>query len=217
MLGSLAPPAREAFLALGVPREYAAGSPLLMEGDTTTDAMLLIDGWVKVTGVTEDGGLALLDLHTGGDVVGEQSSLEGRPQPATVVSAGATLVHVIGQREFLAFLAAWPEVSLAVSRSLSAKLRWATRRRIDFSGLPVRVRVARVLSDLVRLDGRPGRDGIELGYTLTQPELAAMVGASEPSVHKALRQLRVSGVIVTGYRRLVISDLDSLAALAEPG
>jgi CRP-like cAMP-binding protein len=217
VLGSLPPAARDAFLALGIPREFAAGSTLIMEGDTATEAMLLIDGWVKVMGVTEDGDRALLDLRSGGDLVGEQATLEGRPRSASVISAGATLVHVIGQGEFLGFLSGSPEASLAVSRALSAKLRWATRRRVDFSGLSVRVRVARVLSDLVQLEGRPVTGGIELGYTLTQPELAAMVGASEPSVHKALRQLRVSGVIVTGYRRLVISDPESLAALAEPG
>jgi len=208
---------REALLTLGIPREFAVGSTLIMEGDTATDVMVLIDGWVKVVGVTDEGGLALLAFRTGGDIVGEQSALEGQPRSASVISAGVTLVHVIGQREFLKFLAGSPETSLAVSRALSAKLRWATRRRIDFSGLPVRVRVARVLSELARLDGKVVSNGIEFGYTLTQPELAAMVGASEPSVHKTLRQLRSDGVITTGYRRLVIRHLAALNAIAEPG
>jgi CRP/FNR family transcriptional regulator, cyclic AMP receptor protein len=179
--------------------------------------MVLIDGWAKVVGVTEDGGLALLALRAGGDIVGEQSALEGQPRLASVISAGVTLAHVIGQRHFLKFLADSPETSLAVGRALSAKLRWATRRRIDFSGLPVRIRVARVLSELAWLDGKLVRDGIELGYALTQPELAAMVGASEPSVHKTLRQLRSDGVVMTGYRRIVIRDRGALDAIAEPG
>jgi CRP/FNR family transcriptional regulator, cyclic AMP receptor protein len=216
VLGSLPEKAREALLVLGVPREFALGSTLIMEGDTSTDVMVLIDGWVKVVAVTDEGGLALLAFRSGGDLVGEQSALENQPRCASVISAGATLVHVIGQREFLRFLASSPETSLAVSRALSAKLRWATRRRIDFSGLPVRIRVARVLSELGRLDGRVINNGIEFGYTLTQPELAAMVGASEPSVHKTLRQLRSDGVITTGYRKLVISNPVALDAIAEP-
>ncbi len=216
VLGSLPEKTREALLALGIPREYAVGSTLIMEGDAATDVMVLIDGWVKVVGVTDEGGLALLAFRAGGDIVGEQSALEDQPRSASVISAGATLVHVIGQQEFLRFLAASPEASLAVSRALSAKLRWATRRRIDFSGLPVRVRVARVLSELGRLDGRVVSTGIEFGYALTQPELAAMVGASEPSVHKTLRQLRADGVITTGYRRLKISDPAALDAIARP-
>jgi CRP/FNR family transcriptional regulator, cyclic AMP receptor protein len=216
VLGSLPETAREGLLALGRPREFALRSTLIMEGDTSTDVIVLIDGWVKVVGVTDEGGRALLALRAGGDVVGEQSALEGQPRSASVISAGATLAHVIGQRDFLRFLDASPVTALAISRALSAKLRWSTRRRIDFSGLPVRIRLARVLSELARLHGRPVSEGIEFGYSLTQPELAEMVGASEPSVHKTLRQFRGAGMITTGYRRLVICDPLALGAIAEP-
>jgi len=214
VLGTLSEATREALLALGTPREYAAGSTLIMEGDSSTEVMALIDGWVKVVGATEEGGHALLALRVGGDMVGEQAALENEPRSASVISSGVTVVHVIRQSEFLRFLAERPDVSMAISRALSAKLRWATRRRIDFSGLPVLVRLARVLSELARLDGRQVAGGIEFGYTLTQPELAAMVGASEPSVHKALRHLRAEGVVGTGYRRVVIRNPVALDAIA---
>lgn len=214
VLGMLSEPAREELLSFGTPREYVANSVLMLEGDTTTEVMALIDGWAKEVGATAEGGLALLSLHVSGDLVGEQAALEGEPRSATVISAGVTVVQVIRQHDFLRFLERSPEASLAVSRALSAKLRWSTRRRIDFSGLPVLVRLARVLSELARLDGKPVGEGIEFGYTLTQPEFAAMVGASEPSVHKALRQLRKDGVILTGYRRVVVTDSLALEAIA---
>jgi CRP/FNR family transcriptional regulator, cyclic AMP receptor protein len=217
VLGSLSETTREAFLALGTPHDFGRGSTLMTEGDSSTDVMALIDGWVKVVGLTGEGGRALLALRTGGDLLGEQSALENQPRLASVISASLTVVRVIGQRDFLRFLADSPDTSLAVSRALSAKLSWATRRQIDFCGLPMRVRVARVLSELARLDGKPVRDGIELGYALTQPELAAMIGASEPSVHKALRRLRDAGVVMTRYRRIVIRDPVALDAIAGPG
>jgi CRP-like cAMP-binding protein len=211
MLGEAA---REELLALGNPREYLPESVLMLEGDSTTEVMALVDGWVKVLGSTEDGGHALLSLRIGGDLVGEQAALDNSPRSATVISAGVTIVQVIGQQDFLRFLDRRPDAGVAVSRALSGKLRWATRRRVDFSGLPVMTRLARVLGELGRLYGRPGGDGIEFRYTLTQPELAAMVGASEPSVHKALRQLRQDGIVVTGYRQVVITDPEALDAIA---
>jgi CRP/FNR family cyclic AMP-dependent transcriptional regulator len=70
-----------------------------------------------------------------------------------------------------------------------AKLPWTTRRRIDFSGLSVLVRLARVLNELAQLDGGLAGSAIELRCSLTQPEFAAMARASEPSVHKAARGL----------------------------
>jgi CRP-like cAMP-binding protein len=205
---------REELLSLGTSREFLPDSVLMLEGDKGTDVMALIDGWVKVVGSTEEGGHALLSLRVGGDLVGEQAALDGQPRSATVISAGVTAAQVVSQREFLRFLERNPDASVAVSRALSGELRWATRRRIDFSGLSVLARLARVLSELGRLYGKPTPDGIEFQYLLTQPELAAMVGASEPSVHKALRQLRGDGVVVTGYRRVVIADPEALDAIA---
>jgi len=214
LLGMLDDAARDDLLSLGTAREYLPESVLILEGDSSTDVMALIDGWAKVVGSTEDGGQALLSLRIGGDLIGEQAALDGLPRSATVISAGVTVARVISQRDFLAFLDRRPEAAVAVSRALSGKLRWATRRRIDFSGLSVATRLARVLSELGRLYGRRSAAGIELMYTLTQPELAAMVGASEPSVHKALRQLRIDGIVVTGYRQVVITDLAALDAIA---
>lgn len=214
LLGALPASTRDELLGLGAPREFLPDSFLMLEGDKTTDVMLLIDGWVKVTGLTEDGGQALLSLRVGGDLVGEQAALDNHPRAATVASAGVTTVRVISQADFLAFLGRKPDAAVAVSRALSSELRWATRRRIDFSGLPVLTRLARILNELGTLYGRPGPNGIQLQYALTQPEIAAMVGASEPSIQKALRQLRQDGVVATGYRQVVITAPERLSAIA---
>ena len=188
-----------------------------MEGDTSKHVIALRAGWVKVVAETEEGGQALLALCSRGDLVGEQAALENEPRSASVISASPVLAYAIQQGTFLRYLADHPDAHLAVTRALSTKLRWATRRRVDFSGPPVHVRLARVLSELVHKNSRPASAGIELGYALTQPELAAMVGVSEPSVQRALRKLRDSGVLDTGYRRIIIRDTSALERIAGPG
>ena len=214
ILGELTESSREALLSAGTLCQYSLGSTLIMEGDYSTYVIILIDGWAKVTGATEDGGQALLALRSSGDLVGEQAALENQPRSASVISAGASLGRRVGQGDFLRLLAAYPDIGIAVTRALSAKLRWATRRRIDFSGLAVPIRLARVLCELARLDSKRTAAGIVIGYSLTQPELAAMVGASEPSVHRTLRQLRADGVVDTGYRRITIRDPAALDVIA---
>lgn len=188
-----------------------------MTGDTTKHVIVLHAGWVKVVVDAEEGGQALLALRSRGDLVGEQAALENEPRSATIISASPVLAYVIQQGAFLQYLADHPDVHLAVTRALSAKLRGATRRRVDFSGLPVHVRLARVLTELARMNSRPTSAGTELGYALTQPEVAAMVGVSEPSVQRALRKLRDSGVLDTGYRRIIIRDMAALKRIAGPG
>ena len=213
-LGMLSESTREELLSLGISRECLPEDVLILEGDKSTDVMTLIDGWVKVLGATEEGGQALLSLRVGGDLVGEQAALDNAPRSATVISAGVTVVRVMAQREFLRFL----------DRQAGRQ-----RRRQPFAleratlGYPAQDRLQRAPghgppgpgAERTRyLYGKPTPNGIEFQYTLTQPELAAMVGASEPAVHKALRQLRSDKIVTTGYRQVVITDPAALVAIA---
>jgi CRP/FNR family transcriptional regulator, cyclic AMP receptor protein len=208
---------RDGLLALGRLREYSTGSRLFMAGATSKHVIALRSGWVKVVAETEEGGLALLALCSRGDLVGEQAALEDEPRSASVICANAVMGYVIPQGAFMQYLVDHPDVHLAVTRALSTKLRWATRRRVDFSGPLVHVRLARVLSELALKNCKATSAGIEIGYALTQPEIAALVGVSEPSVQRALSKLRNSGVLDTGYRRIIIRDMSALKRIAGPG
>jgi CRP-like cAMP-binding protein len=122
-----------------------------------------------------DGGLALLSILGRGDLIGELAALDGQPRSATVTAASTVGTRALTRANFEEFPLNHPDAAAAVSRSVGAKPRWATQRRIDFSGRTVKVRVARVLL-----------------------ELAALVGAAEPTVHKALTDLRRRQLVAPG-------------------
>lgn len=58
--------------------------------------------------------------------------------------------------------------------------------------------------------------GILVTWPLTQPEIATLAGAAEPTVHKVLRALRDEGVVSTGYRSIRVLDVHRLYAIAYP-
>jgi CRP-like cAMP-binding protein len=186
----------------------------MREGKKSTHVVLLLDACVKVTAIGDEGHLALLAIRVGGDIVGELSSLDERPRSATITTAGPAVVRLITQAEFHAFLSDYPDAALALSRSVGAKLRSATKRRVDFGGSEAKVRLARVLAELASSYGEHDPAGVRIGVNLTQPEWAALVGAAEPTVHKCLADLRRSGVLSTGYRRLIVRDLAALRLIA---
>ncbi len=214
LLGGLADAEQRALLELGVLREYEPGSQLLREADRTTYVLLLLDGFVKITVHTEDGRLALLAIRVGGDVIGELAALDGAERVASATAAGVVLARAVSQRDFRTFLEKHPSVSVAVAGAVAAKLRSATRRRVEFGALEVRARLARVLMELLASYGESTAAGCVIGVSLTQPELAALIGASEPAVHKALAEFRSEGVVATGYRKLTIKDVGRLRELA---
>lgn len=213
-LGQLDPDSRTELLGLGVVRCYEPDETLLREGDRTRQLFVLLTGRVRVSAENEDGKVALLAIRTYGELVGELACLDGEPRSATVTADARETVHVrvISHTDFRTFVRAHPDVGMAVSRSVGAKLRWATRRRIDFNE-PVPRRLARVLHELAEQYGSAcgGRVTLE---PYTQPDLAALVGAAQPTTQKALAGLRRAGLIDTGYRSVTIRNMVELSTFA---
>nr|WP_083507163.1 Crp/Fnr family transcriptional regulator [Frankia sp. ACN1ag] len=208
---------RAELLKIGSYRTYADEEVIMREGDRTNFSVLLLNGWVKVTAVTENGGFAMLSIHRDGDLVGELEGLDAEPRMATVTAAGDVLAKVIQADMFVDFLRRRPEAHQVVSSTIGAKLRSATRRRIEFGGCTVAVRLARVILELERSYGTSTGDGTRAIFvSLTQPELAALVSAAEPAVHKALRELRQRRILESGYRTIIVHDIEALQHWAYP-
>jgi CRP/FNR family transcriptional regulator, cyclic AMP receptor protein len=211
LLAGLSPRLRAAFQELGIPREFESHHVLFREGDRSKHIVLLLRGFVKITATTEDGKLALLAIRAGGELVGELGCIDDEPRSADVTTAGRVRARVVPCADFLRFLAEHNTASLAVMSNVSRKLRSATRRRVDFAGCEVKVRLARVLGELADRYGRDTLNGLVIDVELTQPELAAMVGAAEPTIHKALADLRRRKIVDTRYRHTVVLDRAALS------
>lgn len=215
LLGVLSPQARQELLTLGAPKRVEAGEVLLSEGAHDRHMLLLLSGFAKVTARVENGETSLLAVRVGGDTVGEMAAMDGSPRSATVTACGPMTARVVQPGPLHDLLMRRPEVAVALTRIVADRLRWANRRRLDFRGYPAKVRLARLLVELATAYGRPTGDGLVVGCRLSQPELAALTGAAETTVHKGLRELRREGLLETGYRTTTIRDLPRLEQVAD--
>ncbi|GAA3765550.1 Crp/Fnr family transcriptional regulator [Salinactinospora qingdaonensis] len=215
VVANLTPEQREELLSLGRRWEYAAGQALITQGDKGTHVFVLLSGHVKVVKEADSGRTVLLAIRSRGDLVGELAGMDNSVRMARVVAVGAVAAHVMPFEEFDAFLQRTPSAFRVVNASIAAKLRSATDKIIDFSSQEVAVRLARTLLRILDDHARPAAEGTAIGIPLSQPELAAIVGASEPAVHKALAELRRRDVLSVGYRSYVVRDLSALRIFAE--
>jgi CRP-like cAMP-binding protein len=217
-LAKLSDAARLALLERGEVRSFARGESIVREGEPGTEVFLLLSACAKTTARNDNGTEALLSIRVGGDVIGELAVMDGEPRSATVTACRIEpcVAVAVGRGEFLNFLMASPEASALLTEVVSRRLRWANRRRIDFSGCSVKVRTARVIVELASAYGQQlPYNGRSIGTNLSQGEFATLVGAAIPSVQKALRELRVAGLIDTGYRTVAALDLPGLRAIAK--
>ena len=209
-LGRLSSGSRSAVLRLGTRRRLAADEILIQEHARADFVAVLLTGLYKVVGLTDDGREALLAVRVGGDLVGELGLADGEPRSATVRSAGDGEYLRIGERDYRAFLATYPDANAAMARAMAAKLRSATRRRVEFAAYPAAVRVARILCELAAAHGAPDARGVRIAIALAQPELASLVGATEPTVQRVLYAMRDAGIIAVGRRTVWVLDQQRL-------
>ncbi len=215
-LGLLTPQERATFEALGRLRRYRSGRIVMLEGDRISHVLLLLEGRVKVTSTTPDGRELLLSVCGPGELMGELGALAGENEPcsATVMALTPLVAQVVSTQDFLEYVERHPRVLLVLTRGIIGRLRAAERRRLDFGSYDAPGRVARLLIEIAEEHGRTTDNGIEIGVSLSQEELAGLVTASRESVARSLTSLRRRGLITTGRRSVVVRDMEGLRRLA---
>jgi CRP-like cAMP-binding protein len=209
-LGSLTPQEHRAFLRRGRRRRYRGGTTLFREGERSEGVLAVLSGRVKVSYFTDEGREIVLAVRGAGELLGELSTIDGEPRSATGTALGPVEALAVSADTFAGFLEEYPRVSLVLLRTLSRRLREATRRRIEYGALDTTGRVAARLVELADQYGEASGSRVRILLPLTQEELAGWVGASREAVSKALGALRARGWIETHRRGITVLDPTAL-------
>ena len=181
------------------------------EGEESDHIAIVLSGVVKITASTSNGREALLGLRGTGEIVGELAALYGSPRTATVRALDDVRTRLIPASVFRQRLRDNPDALFAVLGAVIARLRESDRRRLEFTGSDVQERVSLLLAELARTHGEVGAGGeVTIGLRLSQDEVAGATSASRDAVAKALRQLRLRGVVTTARQRIVVLNLAAL-------
>jgi CRP-like cAMP-binding protein len=215
---ALDPAATEGLARRGTVCSYRRGRTLFHAGQVPDRVLLLRSGCVKVSHLTPSGREVVLAFRGPGELVGEQSALDGQPRSATIVTVEPVEALVLTHGAFVAFLADYPSASLALLRMLSNRLREGDAKRIELSTY---LTIGRVAARLLELSDRFGREqdggSIQIALPLTQEELAGATGSSLESVGRALQTMRTLKCIETRRREIRVLDRQGLEALRGSG
>lgn len=215
--GRLTPRARDRLLTLGATCHFRSGEFLLREGERSDHVLFLVCGRVKLTSMAENGYAVVLGIRGPGDLVGEMAGLDSHPRSATVVALDPLVTRVIAGPDFRGFMDQEKGAGIALAELIASRLRAANRRRLEFGAFPVRQRLALILLDLERWYGVSAPDDWnrrDIDLSLSQADLAGLVGSSLEAVAKALRDLARQGIIRTRRRHVTILDRTALGELA---
>ncbi len=204
-----------ALLRAGSWRTWPAGHFLFLEGDPAEGLYVILGGYVKAIQSDAAGRETVVHMVGPGELLGLIALFADQPYPASAQAITPCRALWIPGPAFREFLLRHPEVALRIMRLLAERVHEAYRRLLEVSVFRVERRLARAL---VRLAGRLGRrteEGIELTLPLSREELAELCGTRLHTVSRLLNRWQRAGWIRLGRRRILVRDLQALAALAE--
>ena len=186
-------------LRLDVP----AGSELYHENDEPR-ASLIVTGLVRVYMLKPNGEDVTVRFARPGDVIGI-AAIYGGPAPVSVRMMTDSSLLMFNADKLTQMAKTTPSVGWVLAEEI-------TRRYYDalelLGGTPagtVRQQVARIL-----LETATEQRGQTVVSTVSRRELADAIGAVQPVISRALRDLRVKGLIGTGSRGVLLLDPEGL-------
>lgn len=200
-------------------RKLPPGTPIVYKGDPAGALYLIASGRVKVHQATAGGDEVILDVKGPGDFFGEMSLLDGQPRSADVSTLQATELLLLEGEALHQTIEEQPAVAWTLLRILSQRVREMDDRAEMLMTRDVAGRVADQLLRLAKSQGSLLPDGksIRIDVSLTQSDIAALIGATRERVSRALTAFRKSGAIFWEQEtsRWIIRNKAALAKRAE--
>lgn len=196
-------------------REIKAGADLFRLGDKGEALYRLVDGWVVLYNLMEDGRRQILQFALPGTV------LAFLPMRDAVMnySAQALTDAVVGVISHTKLGRLWkddPEIGIQLVNQISQDRSLAYDHISSVGRRSARERVAHLLLELF-LRSRlrwPGHRSEEMQLPLTQEHIGDATGLTGVHVNRVLRDLRRDGIAEFHYRRLRILNPDKLVDVA---
>jgi CRP/FNR family transcriptional regulator, cyclic AMP receptor protein len=173
---------------------YPKGTMLCLEGQAPRGVFILCTGRAKLCTTSSEGKTIILRIAEPGEVLGLTAVVSDTPYEASIETLENSQANFISHNDFVAFLQEYPDVGLKVAKQLThnCKCAYEEIRSLGLSN-SVTEKLAKLVLQwaehpLTHLTKTPGEPAIRV--TLTQEEIAQLIGTSRETVSRALSIFR---------------------------
>lgn len=199
----------EALTGLTTERRVEPGEVLLRTGEPVHAIFVVRDGEVHLAVRSRLGTRQTVQRVRDGGVVGDLPLLCDQPMPLDALAGEASTLLELPHDGLVALLQRSPTLSLRWMTSLAKRFEETQRRLITLLTADLDAQLAALLLDEREPDAEQG-----WVVRLSHGVLAGMLGARRQSVSRVIARFRRGGLVSSGYRRIVLHDLPTLATLA---
>ncbi len=196
-------------------KTYQEEEIIFFEGEAGEGLFFLQTGKVKLTKMIESGKEQILKILQPGSVFAEVVLFDGGVYPATAIAMEDTQVGVIRKQTMEQITKEFPDITYKLLQVMSKRLRRAQERVRNLGLKNTKGRTASILVYLAQEYGGTKQAEVEIDLSLTQAELANLIGTSRETVSRILNKFKKQGLVTVARQKIIIEDLPGLKEIAE--
>ena len=215
---SLSPSLRHDILRCAYVKRFKDGELISARGDAPEEWIACAKGAVRVSSTSISGKQVTLTYVEPGIWFGDVAIFDGDRRTHDAYAHGDTTILCVARGDLRKILSQHVELYEAMLRLHARRIRQLFGLVEDLNTLPLRARLAKQLTHLVRSYGVPslsdGRE-VRIGLHLAQEELAQLLGASRQRVNQELKAMEREDVIRIEPGGLVVRNREALMRIIE--
>jgi len=214
--GGFPPALQMLILQRSVIRSYQKGQFIIGDGAAPRGLFAVLEGQVHVVCHVGDADEVLVHIGEAGFWFGDHGVHSGAPSIGSVIAESAARTLLLPVAEFERIITDDPRSYRAFASLLVDRYAFLFRYMAQGQRLGREGWLCTRLADLAELRRRDMPASGSVTLTVSQADLATMVGVSRQTLNALLARLRARGLIEVGFRRIAVLDEAGLRQGCEP-
>lgn len=209
-IGDLPDPARSAVLSRMTEIDVAPGEMIAEAGQEATRIFQVVSGYVRLSGLHEDGSEALITIYVPGNCYAETAIISRRPYNHTSTAMVPSRIRILRVQDFWDLYNSHPAIPEALCRKFAKAISRQFAAREIRATTRLRYQVASMFADFAeRCAGDPSRP-IELDFPFTQSDIASIFDVTRQSVQREINYFKEHQLVEKRDGSWVVLDLKRL-------
>jgi CRP-like cAMP-binding protein len=195
-------------------RRYDAGLAVFEEGHDAERFYMMLDGYVRVQRMSEQGE-RVITLHIpSGELFGIAAAFGRTTYPASAITAVEAIVLSWPMHFWADFTQAYDGFATETYKTVGHRMDEMSTRILELATQQVEQRIASAILRMINQSGRKVDQGIKIDFPITRQNLSEMTGATLHTVSRTLSGWERAGIIESQRKHITVCEPHQLVILS---
>ncbi|QTL99099.1 cyclic nucleotide-binding domain-containing protein [Iocasia frigidifontis] len=187
--------------------EYKKGEILLKQGEIPERFYIIIEGYVDIYALAENGKKYTQALYTKGNYIGELEIFDKKPAACYAEAVSPIVLISLARDYFLKWIELDIHISNYFAKSMASLFYNLSIKAMNDNLYSLKYRLIKYL---LESNQKPGDHPKEIEISINKDKISEQLAVTKRSINRVFRELRDRGIIDINNKGIIIKDMEGL-------